>query len=146
MNTFTKRMVFGFIIGVSTGFAITNSALASPSDQSYFETETFVVKKDRVTAVLKAMNSLGLSEDVDFAWLSRTLKGKSSNFICYSTDCHQWATQTLKTIASAPERPEELMGTQWRVPAFEAKKAPELSQDDRIKQRQKLRYSKFKSG
>lgn len=145
MNTFFKRVIFGFLVGLTAGAAMTSSAIASTTDQSYFETETFVVKKERVTSVLKAMNDLGLTEDVDFAWLNRTLKGKSSNFVCYSTDCNEWAIQTLKTIASAPERPEERLGTQWRVPAFEAKKSRKLSVDEQIKQLQKLRYSKLKA-
>jgi hypothetical protein len=93
---FLKRVIFGFILGLGIG-----TASAAVSEEAFFATETFIVHSDRMTSVGNAMESLGLQEDVDFAWMNRSAKkGSGANLVCYSSDCHQWATQSLATLAN----------------------------------------------
>jgi len=138
----------GFAIGLTMGSAFaasTDRKPASPED-IYYETETFIVKNERVPTVKNAMEKLQLSEDVDFAWLNKVANGKASNFVCYSVDCHRWARISLRTYKKAPHRPEEALGKKlWKDPALESKK-PEMTEDEKVKARGHLRYSRIKEG
>ncbi len=149
MKTFLKRIIMAFAIGLTMGSAFAaapNRKPASPED-IYYETETFVVRMEKVSAVKKAMNQLELSEDVDFAWLNKVANGKASNFVCYSIECHQWARTSLRTYKRAPNRPEEAMGKLWKDDEIEAKKPePSLTEEQEIEKMKKLRYSRMKAG
>ncbi len=164
MNTFSRRLICAFAIGLSMGTAFAgpkganrkpaNNTYTDPKgltsremisgNQAFAETETFLVRSERVSYVISAMDGLGLSEDVDFAWLNKVLKNsKVVSFVCYSADCHQWAKNRLRVISKAPARPEEAIGLQWKDPTLEAKpKEAELPEDEKIKARQMLRYTR----
>lgn len=164
MNPFSCRLICAFAIGLSMGTAFAGSPSANrkpannayldgkgltsqemiSGDQAFAETETFLVRSERVAFVLSAMDSLGLSEDVDFAWLNKVQKNsKLINFVCYSTDCYSWAKDSLRVISKAPSRPEEAIGLRWKDSAIEAKpKEAELPEEAKIKARQMLRYTR----
>jgi hypothetical protein len=165
MNTFVTRILFGFAIGLTMGSAFAAAPNRRPANNSfkdgkplssgealtsgdgiYAETETFQLRSERVPVVLGAMKKLGLSEDVDFAWMNKVPSAKLVSFVCYSADCYHWAKNQLKTIANAPTRPEEALGLQWHDQALDAKKAHELSEDEKIKARQELRYTTQREG
>lgn len=164
MNTFSRRLIYAFAIGLSMGtaFAGSGSANRTPAnntytdprgltsremisgDQAFAETDTFLVRSERVAYVVGSMDGLGLSEDVDYAWMNKVQKNsKIMNFVCYSADCHQWAKNRLRKIKEAPARPEEALGLQWKDPSLEAKrKEVDLPEDEKIKARQMLRYTR----
>lgn len=139
----------GFAIGLTMGSAFAASPTRKPASAAdiFYETETFIVRSERVPMVQNAMAKLDLSEDVDFAWLNKVANAKASNFVCYSVDCHRWAKQALRTYKSAPARPEEALGKKWVDRELEAKRnAPGLSEEQQVENRKKLRYSKMKAG
>ncbi len=116
-------------------------------DEVYAETETFLVRSTKVAQVIGAMDKLGLSEDVDFAWLNKLPNAKIVNFVCYSSDCHEWAKNRLRVITKAPARPEEALGLQWKDPSLESKhKEIETTEDEKIKIRHQLRYTRARAG
>jgi hypothetical protein len=165
MGTFIRRMLFGFAIGLTMGSAFAAQPNRKPANNSfkeakpltsrealntgneiYVETETFQVHSETVPGVLQAMTKLGLAEDVDFAWMNKVPSAKVLSFVCYSADCYHWAKKSLRAIAYAPARPEEKLGHQWHDAAIDSKKERELSEDEKIKARQALRYSAKKEG
>lgn len=152
MNIFFKRVVMGFAIGLTMGSAFAASPVSrkpASAEDIFYETETIIVRNDRVAMVRGAMEKLELSEDVDYAWLNKVANGKASNFVCYSIECHRWAKQqAFRTYKKAPNRPEEALGKQnWKDPALEAKKneaAP--TEEVQVENLKKLRYSRMKAG
>lgn len=164
MKTFIRRIVIGFAIGLTMGSAFADAPNREPAnnsfrdakpltsreavggEQKYAETETFQVQSERVSSVLEAMTKLGLSEDVDFAWMNKVPSARLVSFVCYSVDCHRWAKKQLRTIAVAPARPEEALGLQWRDASIDNRKERELTEDEKIKARHTLRYSSKKDG
>ncbi len=166
MNVFMKRIAIGFVIGFS--MSSVSAFAASPDRQPanntfkerkgfssremisgthiFAESETYLVRTGREEIVLNAMNNRGLAEDVDFAWMNRTANAKVVSFVCYSTECYSWAKKNLRTISVAPARPEAKIGLQWRDRAIDEKKAPTLTEDEKIKQSKMLRYSTRKEG
>ncbi|MBS1962697.1 MAG: hypothetical protein JST04_10805 [Bdellovibrionales bacterium] len=165
MQTFIRRIIVGFAIGLTMGSAFAAAPTRKPANNSFkeakpmtsrevlntgneifAETETFQVHSTRVGHVLEAMNKLGLSEDVDFAWMNKVPSAKVVSFVCYSIDCYHWAKKSLRTIAVAPARPEESIGLQWHDKAIDNKKERALSEDEKIKARHELRYSAKKDG
>ncbi|MBC7385401.1 MAG: hypothetical protein H7301_04445 [Cryobacterium sp.] len=149
MKTLLIRLLCGFAIGLSAGSAFASTAKRAPAsapEDAYLETETFVLKPDRVAGVNSAMLELGLSEDVDFTWVSKTSDVRVVNFVCYSVDCHHWAKKTLRTISKAPDRPEEVIGHQWRDASIDSKKTRQLTEDEKIKARQILHYTPARAG
>ena len=165
MNRFISRILFGFAIGLTIGSAfaaaptrkpanntfkeakpLTSREALSAGDEIFAETETYQVRTEGVSNVVRAMTKLGLAEDVDFAWMNKVPSAKVVSFVCYSADCYHWAKKSLRTIATAPIRPEEALGRQWHDAAIDAKKEKEMSEDEKIKARQNLRYTSHKEG
>ncbi len=165
MGTFIRRIILGFAIGLTMGSAFAAAPSRKPANNSfreakpltsrealnsgneiYAETETYQVHSDRIPAVLQAMKNLGLAEDVDFAWMNKVPSAKLVSFVCYSADCYHWAKQQLRALAIAPARPEEALGRHWHDAAIDAKKQHELTEDEKIKARQSLRYTAHKEG
>lgn len=161
-----KRIAIGFAIGfsMSSVSAFAASPNRQPANNSFkegkalssremisgthifAESETFLVRTGREEIVLNAMSNRGLAEDVDFAWMNKPANAKVVSFVCYSTDCYAWAKKNLRTISVAPVRPEEKLGLQWRDRSIDEKKAPTLSEDQKIKASKELRYSTRKEG
>lgn len=164
MGVFLSRAFFSLIIGFSVGYAFAAAPNRHPAnnsfheskpftsleavrgDQIYAETETFQVHSEKTSVVLEAMTKLGLSEDVDFAWMNKAPSAKILSFVCYSIECYHWAKKKLRTIAIAPPRPEESMGNQWHDASIDNKKERELTEDEKIKARQTLRYPSKQEG
>jgi hypothetical protein len=165
MNLFIRRIILGFAIGLTMGSAFAAAPNRKPAnnsfkeakplssrealnsgDEIFAETETYQIHSERVPAVLQAMTSLGLAEDVDFAWMNKVPSAKMVSFVCYSADCYHWAKNQMRTIATAPIRPEEALGHQWHDAKIDSKKERELTEDEKIKQRHSLRYSAKKEG
>ena len=164
MKTFIRRIVIGFTIGLTMGSAFAAAPNRHPAnnsfhearpltsreavqgDQIFAETETFQVHSERVPAVLSAMTKLGLSEDVDFAWMNKVPSARLLSFVCYSIDCYQWAKKQLHPIAVAPSRPEEALGLLWHDPSIDNRKERALTEEEKIKERHTLRYSSRKDG
>ena len=163
MNTFFRRMILGFAIGLTMGSAfadapnrlpannkfkeakpLTSREALNTGNEIFAETETYSVRSEAVPNVLRAMQKLGLAEDVDFAWMNKVPSAKVLSFVCYSTDCYQWAKKSLRALAIAPARPEEAIGHQWHDAAIDSKKERELTEDEKIKARQSLRYTNKK--
>ncbi len=151
MNVFFKRVVMGFAIGLTMGSAFAAAPASrkpASAEDIFYETETFIVRTEKVPMVRGAMAKLELSEDVDFAWLNKVANGRASNFVCYSIECHRWAKQALHTYKKAPNRPEEALGKKlWKDPELEAKKnevAP--TEEEQVENLKKLRYSRMKAG
>ena len=165
MNVFIRRIILGFAIGLTMGSAfagspsrkpannsfkeakpLTSSEVMNNGDKIFAETETFQVRSESVPDVLQAMTGLGLSEDVDFAWMNKVASAKVISFVCYSVDCYHWAKKELHAMAVAPARPEEAIGHQWHDRAIDGKKERVLTEDEKIKARHALRYSAKKEG
>lgn len=164
MKVFIRRILVGFAIGLSLGSAFAAAPNRAPANNSfrdgkpltsreavagdgiYAETETFQVRSEQVEHVLGAMTNLGLSEDLDFAWMNKVPSARVLSFVCYSVDCHRWAKKQLHTISVAPARPEEKIGLQWRDPSIDHKKERALTEDEKIRARHTLRYSAKKEG
>lgn len=165
MSLFIRRIIMGFAIGLTIGSAfaaaptrklasntfkeakpLSSREALNTGDEIYAETETYQVHSERVPSVLEAMTKLGLAEDVDFAWMNKVPSAKMVSFVCYSADCYHWAKNQMRTIAVAPTRPEEALGHQWHDARIDSKKVRELTEDEKIKQRQSLRYSSKKEG
>ena len=164
MNGYIGKTLIAFSIGLCAGSAfaanrkpasmelpdakpIASREIVTTGDALYAQTETYSVHQNVVDRVNLEMTNLGLSEDVDFAWITRTTSKANVNFVCYSIDCSHWAKQKLRTLASAPNRPEEKdFHNAWKDPELENKKAPEMSEDEKIKQRQQLHYKRMKQG
>jgi hypothetical protein len=153
MKTFLKRLLMAFAIGLTVGSSFASAAgpghpgrKPASAEDIYYQTETFIVQANRVMGVKNAMESLGLSEDTDFAWLNLGKNVRGANFVCYSIECHEWAKQALRTYKKAPNRPEEQIGKLWKDPSIEGKRERELTEDEKIKARQTLRYSRVKAG
>jgi hypothetical protein len=170
MNAFSKKMIIAFTIGLTAGtsFAGTRGKeIAAPSvepqrkpaylelkdaapipsreiitsgNDAFAATETFVVRGDLVAHVNEKMVQMGLEEDLDFAWVSKPT-AKVVNFVCYSVDCNAWAKKKLHTLSKAPVRQDpQNFRELWKDPALEAKKERELSEDEKIKERSRLKY------
>jgi len=165
MKVFIRRVIFGFAIGLTMGSAfaatpnrhpannsfkeakpLTSREALNAGDEIYAETETYQVRATAVPNVLRAMENLGLSEDVDFAWMNKVPSAKVVSFVCYSVDCYHWAKKSLRTIAVAPARPEEALGLQWHDPAIDGKKVRPMTEEEKVKARQELRYTNHKDG
>ena len=43
--------------------------------------------------------------------MNKVPSAKVVSFVCYSADCYHWAKKSLRTIAIAPVRPEEALGS-----------------------------------
>lgn len=126
---------------------ITSRDIVSTGDTAFAATETFAVRNEFIQRVNAEMGRMGLEEDVDYAWVSKT-SNAVVNFVCYSTDCAHWAKARLHVIAQAPNRPEDAnYRNAWKDPSIEKKaKAPNLSEEEQIKQRHQLHYKSLKQG
>lgn len=124
--------------------------IVNTGDAVFAETETFAVRTNLVGRVNQEMVHLGLEEDVDYAWVSKS-SNSIVNFVCYSVDCNHWARQKLHALAKAPAPSKEDVDYRnaWKDPAIEKKekeKQKELSEDEKIHQRQQLSYKRLKQG
>jgi hypothetical protein len=165
MKVFLRRILFGFAIGLTMGSAFAATPHRRPANNSfrdgkplssrealdagneiYAETETYQVRATAVPRVIRVMEKLGLSEDVDFAWMNKVPSAKVVSFVCYSIDCYHWAKKSLRTIAKAPDRPEASVGLQWHDPALDQKKARPKTEAEKIKELQELRYTNHQDG
>jgi hypothetical protein len=164
MNGFSKKIIVAFTIGLTAGtsFAATgiqrkpssmelkdsapipSREIISTGNDAFAATETFVVSGEHVSRVNDAMVHMGLQEDLDFAWVSKPT-AKIVNFVCYSIECNAWAKKKLRTLSKAPARENDQDFRQlWKDPALEAKKGRELSEEEKIKGRSRLKYSRIK--
>jgi hypothetical protein len=167
MNCFIRRILIGFAIGLTVGSAFAAAPHRRPADNSfregkpltsrealnagdeiYAETETFRVPSQRVPKVLHAMEKLGLSEDVDFAWTNKVPSSPVVSFLCYAADCYHWAKKHLRTIAVAPIRPEAASGQLWHDATIDAEKKNQrpMTEAEKIRARQELRYESSQDG
>lgn len=125
---------------------IPSREIIATGNEAFATTETFAVRKTLIERVNQEMIRRGLEEDVDYAWIAR---GKNAvvNFVCYSTECNDWARRKLRTLAKVPKVREETDYSEaWKDPEIEKKaNAPDqLSEEEQIRQRHMIHYKSLK--